>query len=200
MAIRDRINDRGLVDPVLRQGIVGLTGASAYASYVATTSDDPVLTEAEWSAVDAGITTWSELDGKPAAFQPITGDGAAAAYTDPRLSDARVPLPHDPSTINRAAASTGDALIWDGSAWVPAPPVATDTLVIKTSLTAPADTAVGWFDPEANVLSFWDYVNLVWVGTPFVANTTPTVPALAYLNPALQPYLDPSGDNYLAAA
>lgn len=48
MAIGDRINDRGVIDPVLRQGVSGPAGTSAYASYVATTSDDPVLTEDQW--------------------------------------------------------------------------------------------------------------------------------------------------------
>jgi hypothetical protein len=32
------------------QGIAGATGISAYASYVATTDDDPILSEAQWAA------------------------------------------------------------------------------------------------------------------------------------------------------
>lgn len=108
-------------------------GKSAYESYVETTTDDPVLSEAAWSASRAAAVAGPAIvtDGRPALFDGVTGKllkqhgaalGTAAAKnipatgnasatevvygSDTRLTDARTPS----STLaHKASHATGQS-------------------------------------------------------------------------------------------
>ena len=75
----------------------GPAGKSAYQSYLETTTDDPPMSEAEWSeGGGGGVSSWNDLTDKPSTFPPIIGSGAdqAVAGNDARLTDARTPTAH----------------------------------------------------------------------------------------------------------
>ena len=128
------------------QGIAGAAGISAYASYVATTADDPVLTEAQWAAVatvleddsvtlakmasgTAGNLITYDASGNPAAVatgtagQVLTSGGAGVAPTFQAAVGAEVTI-SDTAPLSPEAGAlwlrTTDyrQFTWTGTEWV----------------------------------------------------------------------------------